>query len=159
MPLSFTAGQNFWQTQKSYVQFSLFSQEVRLACVALQDCSWFIWSQPHKSNILCLHVLRSPCFCQPGRYPMLSTTQKQNTPILGGDALFGVSASIPTLHVDPDPNSSKCCGLNCWLMSHSTAVFSPCGLKRKNSGEETLATLPSLRAGPAWQASNNLLPD
>lgn len=97
-------------------------------------------------------------FCQPGRYPMFSTTQQQNIPILGGDALFAVSASFPTLHVDPDLNNSKCCGLNCWLMNHSTVFFSLCGQKRKNSGEEILATVPRLRAGPAWQASKNLLP-
>lgn len=88
---------------------------------------------------------------------MLSTTQQQNTPILGGDALLGVSASFPTLHVDPDPNNSKSCGLNCWIMSHSTALFSLCGQKRKNSGEEMLATLPRLGPGPAWQGSKSLL--
>lgn len=89
---------------------------------------------------------------------MLSTTQQKNTPILGEDALLGVSASSPTLHVDPDPDNSKCCGLNCWIMSHSTALFSLRGQKRKNSAEEILATLPRLGAGPAWQASKNLMP-
>lgn len=79
-------------------------------------------------------------------------------PILGEDALLGVSASSPTLRVDPDPDNSKCCGLNCWIMSHSTALFTLCGQKRKNSAEEILATLPRLVAGPARQASKNLMP-
>lgn len=89
---------------------------------------------------------------------MLSTTQQQNTAIPGEDALLGVSASSPTLHVDPDPDNSMCCGINCWIMSHSPVLFSLCGQKRKNAAEKILATLPRLRAGPAWQASKNLMP-
>lgn len=144
MPLSFRPGQNFSQTQKSYVQISLFLQEVRIACVALPDSSWLIWSQPHKPRILSGFMFSGPhvsvsqvdiqCFLQPS----------SRTHLFLVGMLSLVSASFPRLHVDPDPNKSKCCGLNCWIMSHSTALFSLCGQKRKNSGEETLATLPRL---------------
>lgn len=157
MSLSFRPGQSFWQTQKSYVQCSLFSQEVRIACVALPDCSWLIWSQPHKPHILSgfmfsgarvsVSQVNIQCYLQPsGRTHLF---------LVGMFSL--VCQQAFQLHVDPDLNSSKCCGLNCWIMSHSTALFSLCGQKRKNSGEEILATLPRFRDGPAWQARKNLL--
>lgn len=130
-----------------------------LCCIARLKLTHLI-STTQTSYSLWLHVFRSPCFyvsvSQVDIHCFLQSSSRTLLFLVGMLSLMCLQA-FQHFMVDPDPDNRKCCGINCWIMSHSSALFSLCGQKRRSSGEEILAILPGLRAGPAWQASKDLL--